>query len=79
MPRYDPLPTPNYGDGLLGNVGHLPAEETAQLAELLIKLTAFRQHVADEEEDVGEPIDVAVISKADGFVWHKRKTSLIQP
>lgn len=69
----------NYGNDLLGNIGLLPPEETAQLAELLIKLTSFRQHVADEAEEVAEPIDVAVISKADGFIWHKRKTSLIQP
>jgi len=68
----------NYGGALLGNIGLLPPEETAQLAELLIKLTSFRQHVADEAEEVAEPIDVAVISKADGFIWHKRKTSLIQ-
>ena len=26
-----------------------------------------------EEETVGGPIDVAVISKGDGFVWIKRK------
>ena len=69
----------NYGNGLLGNIGLLPPEETAQLAELLIKLTSFRQHVANETEEVAEPIDVAVISKADGFIWHKRKDSLIQP
>ena len=68
----------NYSSALLGNIGLLPPEETAQLAELLIKLTSFRQHVADEAEEVAEPIDVAVISKADGFIWHKRKTSLIQ-
>jgi len=68
----------NYSGALLGNIGLLPPEETAQLAELLIKLTSFRQHVSDEAEEVAEPIDVAVISKADGFIWHKRKTSIIQ-
>ena len=26
-----------------------------------------------EEETVGGPIDVAVISKGDGFIWIKRK------
>jgi hypothetical protein len=28
---------------------------------------------ADEFETVGGPIDVAVISKGDGFVWVKKK------
>lgn len=54
----------------------LPREEMCQMAELLVKLTSFRQRVSSESESVSEPIDVAVISKCDGFVWYRRKTSL---
>jgi len=47
------------------------------LAEALVHLTAFRAHMsADEDETVGGPIDVAVISKGDGFVWVKKKDLL---
>jgi hypothetical protein len=54
----------------------LPRDELADMAEMLVKLTAFRQRVSSDGQSVGEPIDVAVISKSDGFVWHKKKESL---
>jgi len=43
------------------------------MAEALVNLTAFKRHVARQAETVGGPIDVAVISSGDGFVWIKRK------
>ena len=52
---------------------HLPKEELAELAESLVHLTSTRRRVAMEAETVGGPIDVAVISKGDGFIWMKRK------
>ena len=51
----------------------MPISELAEVAELLIKLTQVRHRLSPESETVGGPIDVAVISKADGFVWIKRK------
>ena len=54
-------------------VVHLPKEELASMAEALINLTSLKRRVSMEEESVGGPIDVAVISKGDGFVWIKRK------
>jgi hypothetical protein len=42
-------------------------------AENLVRLTALRQKVSLEIETVGGSIDVAIISKHDGFVWIKRK------
>ena len=51
----------------------LPKDELAAMAETLINLTSFKRRVSMEEETVGGPIDVAVISKGDGFVWIKRK------
>jgi hypothetical protein len=52
----------------------LPKDELAAMAETLINLTSFKRRVSMEEETVAEPIDVAVISKGDGFIWIKRKS-----
>ncbi len=55
-------------------VSFLPKEELAIMAETLVNLTSFKKKVSvDAAETVGGPIDVAVISKGDGFVWIKRK------
>lgn len=43
------------------------------MAEALVNLTKFRRRVTTARETVGGPIDVAVITKGDGFVWVKRK------
>ena len=51
----------------------LPKEELALMAEALVNLTSFKRRVTLEAETVGGPIDVAVISKGDGFIWIKRK------
>ena len=53
--------------------GSLPKDELAAMAEALVNLTKFRRRVTTERETVGGPIDVAVITKGDGFVWIKRK------
>ncbi|EGR0304992.1 MULTISPECIES: hypothetical protein [Vibrio] len=52
---------------------HLPKAELAYTAESLVNLTAFKRKVSNEYDSVGGPIDVALISKCDGFVWVKRK------
>lgn len=54
-------------------VRHLPTEEMAGMAEALVNLTSLKRRVSLEQETVGGPIDSAVISKGDGFVWIKRK------
>ena len=54
-------------------VGTMPVDELARTAETLVNLTQFRLRISDEKETVGGPIDVAVITKGDGFVWVKRK------
>jgi hypothetical protein len=54
-------------------VRFLDKAELANLAESLVSLTALKQKVSLNLETVGGAIDVAVISKNDGFVWIKRK------
>jgi hypothetical protein len=51
----------------------LPKDELAAMAESLVNLTSFKRRVSAEKETVGGPIDVAVISRGDGFIWIKRK------
>jgi hypothetical protein len=51
----------------------LPKDELAHLAESLVSLTSLQRRVSRQIETVGGAIDVAVISKGDGFIWVKRK------
>jgi hypothetical protein len=55
------------------NVASLPKDELGAMAESLVNLTKFKRRISREKETVGGPIDVAVITKGDGFVWMKRK------
>lgn len=50
-----------------------PKETLAELAESLVSITSLRQRVSGELETVGGPVDVALISKGEGFIWMKRK------
>lgn len=63
----------NYVDPVMSVVAMLPKDELATMAETLVNLTSFKRKVAMGSETVGGPIDVAIISKGDGFVWIKRK------
>ena len=58
---------------ILEAVSGLPKDQLAELAESLIHITSLRKKFSIDKETVGGPIDVAVISKGDGFVWIKRK------
>lgn len=54
-------------------VSHLSKEDLIELAESIIGLTSLKQRISLKEESVGGPVDIAVITKGDGFVWIKRK------
>jgi hypothetical protein len=54
-------------------VSFLPKDELASMAEALVNLTCLKKRITMEDETVGGPIDVAVISKGDGLIWMKRK------
>jgi hypothetical protein len=49
----------------------MPKPELARMAEALVNLTSIKRRVSRGVETVGGPIDVAVISHAEGFVWDK--------
>lgn len=54
-------------------VEFMPKPELARMAEALVNLTSIKRRVSRGVETVGGPIDVAVISRAEGFVWVSRK------
>ncbi|MDU5107146.1 hypothetical protein [Clostridium sp.] len=60
---------------MINTVASSPKEELSLMAETLVNLTSFRRKMNMDEmsQTVGGPIDVAIISKGDGFIWIKRK------
>lgn len=62
-----------YIDPVISVVSMLSKDELAAMAETLVNLTSFKRKITMGSETVGGPIDVAVISKGDGFIWIKRK------
>ncbi|WP_286797271.1 hypothetical protein [Psychrobacter sp. UBA6291] len=64
--RWQIIPTIN-------TVEILSKEDLAEMAESLIYLTFLKKRTSSNEENVGGPIDVAIISKGDGFIWKNRK------
>lgn len=63
----------NHVNPIIDMVAVLPKDELAAMAESFVHLTSFKRKITMGAETVGGPIDVAVISKGDGFVWIKRK------
>ena len=60
---------------ILDSVQLTPLPEMAFLAESLVNITSLKRTFAIDgnQQTVGGPTDVAVMSKGDGFVWIKRK------
>ncbi len=58
---------------ILDSVGVLPKEDLSSLAESLIHITSLKRKIDSDLESVGGDVDVAIISKGDGFIWKKRK------
>jgi formate dehydrogenase maturation protein FdhE len=54
----------------------LPKNELAEMAEALVNLTCLRKKISLDDDTVGGPIDVAIITRGDGLVWYKRKQLL---
>jgi len=54
-------------------ISSLSKEDLTEMAESLINLTYLKRRASFREESGGRPVDVAVITKGDGFIWIKRK------
>ena len=62
-----------HSDPILESISALPKDELSNLAESLIKITSIKRKVQTDLETVGGPVDVAIITRGDGFIWTKRK------
>lgn len=60
---------------MLKTIQYLPKEEMARFADSLINITSIQRMVIADNNNatVGGPIDVAILSRGDGFIWIKRK------
>lgn len=59
---------------IMNSIGHLSKDELASLAESLVTTTSLKRRMhANTQENVGGAVDVAVISRTEGFIWIKRK------
>lgn len=58
---------------ILNTVSTFSKLQLAELANTLVESTSFKQKVSMTLESVGGPVDVAVISKHEGFIWISRK------
>jgi hypothetical protein len=62
-----------YVEPVLDVVRSLPKDELGGLAESLVSLTSLKRRISRDDETVGGPVDVAVITKGDGLIWLRRK------
>ena len=60
-------------DGVVNAVDSFNIEDMVKMAESLISITNLQRHFSSSEESVGGPVDVAVITKSEGFVWVNHK------
>ncbi|WP_144185743.1 hypothetical protein [Elioraea rosea] len=63
----------NHHGPLTNVVSMLSIEEMAHLAENLVSLESLKEKMTRSTETVGGPVDVAAITKSEGFVWIRRK------
>lgn len=73
LDNFDERIKKRYREPLLESISLLPKDELGTIAESLIYLTYLKKRFSIELETVSGAIDVAVISKGDGFIWIKRK------
>jgi hypothetical protein len=69
----DDYSSTEFSDGVVDAVDSFNLEDMANMAESLVSVTNLHRHISSSEESVGGPIDVAVITRAEGFMWVKHK------
>jgi len=71
--QIDGISQREFSGPVVNAVAFFSPTEMASMAETLVSLESFKQQVTLRSETVGGPIDVAVITRGDGFIWIKRK------
>lgn len=54
---------------ILESIGMLSKDDLVDMCKLLINITSLKKKITSDLMSVGGDIDVAVISKGDGFIW----------
>jgi hypothetical protein len=54
-------------------VNHLSKKELGEVAYSLVELTSRKRRYSSDLETVGGPIDVAILTRNEGFIWVRRK------
>lgn len=62
-----------YIDGIVDAVESFSVEDMANMAANLVSITGLQRHFSSSDETVGGPVDVAVITRSEGFMWVKHK------
>ena len=60
-------------DPTITTVSYLNKEGLIELAESLVSITSLKRKTSSDLETVGGPVDIAIITKGDGFKWVKFK------
>lgn len=60
-------------DSILDILNFMSKKELADMAHVLVELTSKKRRFSRDQETVGGPIDVAIITRNEGFIWIKRK------
>ncbi len=73
--QYSELLYKEFDKTFLPATSFLAPEDMAGFAESMIRLTSMRRSIVvdDDSATVGGPVDVAIITKCDGFRWVKNK------
>ena len=71
--KLDTFMDQNYIDGIVNAVDCFNVADMTNMAESLISITNLQRHFSSSEESVGGPVEVAVITKSEGFKWVKHK------
>ena len=71
--EFDSIKATRYIDPVVSTIVNMPKSELPAVAEALVNLQSFKRRVSREQETVGGPIDVMLISKGDGLIWIQRK------
>ena len=67
----------NHMKGLRGAIASLPVASLATVSRSLIEVQSLTQTITGEMGTVGGPIDVATISRQDGFQWVRHKSTAV--
>ncbi len=68
----------NYINPIVNSISYLRKEDLIEFAESLINITSIKRKTNSELQSVGGPIDIAVITKHEGFIWIKKKDNIVK-